>query len=235
MPGAVSGDIIKAVYIIRDQKESGKTRTMLTILLDRVIGLAGLFVMAGMALLFTTKEVWDNPSLAKIAIFIAIAILGLVAGVALIFFPFKEGRDPFIKIFSIKLPGVSILRQIYEAMRSLSAQPKILCYTLAISILIHCCALLFAYYITEVLLHETVALPTFAVIFPVGLITTAIPLAPGGLGIGHVAFDRLYHLVGLHGGANVFNVMVLGQLSLHLLGVIPYLMYRRTDLKEPTT
>jgi hypothetical protein len=56
--------------------------------------------------------------------------------------------------------------------------------------------------------------------------TTALPLAPGGLGLGHVAFERLFTMVGLTGGANIFNVMVLGQLSLNLLGVIPYLLYR---------
>jgi hypothetical protein len=56
--------------------------------------------------------------------------------------------------------------------------------------------------------------------------TTALPLAPGGLGVGHYAFDRMFALVGWHGGANVFNVLVLGQLALNLLGFIPYLLHR---------
>ena len=33
-------------------------------------------------------------------------------------------------------------------------------------------------------------------IMPIGLITISIPLAPGGIGVGHVAFDYLYHLIG---------------------------------------
>jgi hypothetical protein len=62
-----------------------------------------------------------------------------------------------------------------------------------------------------------------APIFPFGILVTAIPLAPGGLGVGHAAFDKLFSLVGLPGGANVFNVYVLSQLFLNLLGIFPYL------------
>ena len=51
-------------------------------------------------------------------------------------------------------------------------------------------------------------------------------LAPGGIGVGHMAFKHLYMLVGWTGGADVFNIMVMGSLVLNLLGVVPYLFYR---------
>jgi hypothetical protein len=60
---------------------------------------------------------------------------------------------------------------------------------------------------------------------PIGLITTAIPLAPGGIGIGHVAFESLYQLVGVSGGADIFNIYIIVQLSVYLLGGIPYFLY----------
>ena len=59
------------------------------------------------------------------------------------------------------------------------------------------------------------------------MMTTALPFAPGGLGVGHYAFDRLFELAGLTRGADVFNVVVLGQLALNLTGVVPYLLHRR--------
>ena len=46
--------------------------------------------------------------------------------------------------------------------------------------------------------------------------------------MGHVAFDRLFALVGLTGGANVFNVFLISQGAPALLGVIPYLAMRRS-------
>ena len=62
-------------------------------------------------------------------------------------------------------------------------------------------------------------------IMPIGLITIALPIAPGGVGVGHVAFESLYQFVGVSGGADIFNLFVIIQLSVYLLGVIPYLLH----------
>ena len=62
-------------------------------------------------------------------------------------------------------------------------------------------------------------------LMPIGLITTAIPLAPSGIGIGHVAFESLYQLVGVAGGADIFNMYIVLQLAVYLTGGIPYFLY----------
>ena len=62
-------------------------------------------------------------------------------------------------------------------------------------------------------------------LMPIGLITIAIPISPGGIGIGHVAFESLYSLAGYSGGADIFNLFVIIQLSIFLLGGIPYFFY----------
>jgi hypothetical protein len=41
-------------------------------------------------------------------------------------------------------------------------------------------------------------------------------------------FDALYSVVGLTGGATVFNVFLIGQIVPCVVGVIPYLMLRRS-------
>ncbi len=64
-------------------------------------------------------------------------------------------------------------------------------------------------------------------VFPFGTLVTAIPIAPGGLGVGHAAFEKLFNSVGLPGGANIFNIYALSQLSLNLLCFIPYLLTMR--------
>ena len=52
--------------------------------------------------------------------------------------------------------------------------------------------------------------------------------------MGHVAFERLYNLVGLSGGATVFNVFLIGQLVPCFIGAVPYLfMKQRGDLAPP--
>ena len=54
MPGAVGGDIIKAFYVCRENSQR-KTPVLLSILLDRIIGLLGLFVAASLYLIFAGR------------------------------------------------------------------------------------------------------------------------------------------------------------------------------------
>jgi hypothetical protein len=72
---------------------------------------------------------------------------------------------------------------------------------------------------------EEMDLATQFFLMPIGLITVAIPLAPGGIGIGHAAFESLYQLAGFSGGADIFNLFIIVQLGVFLLGGIPYFLY----------
>ena len=72
-----------------------------------------------------------------------------------------------------------------------------------------------------------VPLSAIASIFPLGVLTLIPPVSPAGIGVGHVAFDRLFAIIGLSGGATVFNVFLVGQIAPQLLGVFPYLALRR--------
>src|SRR5918994_1561218 len=47
IPGAVGGDLIKAAYLSREQAK--KTQAIATMIIDRLLGLLGLFLLAGIA------------------------------------------------------------------------------------------------------------------------------------------------------------------------------------------
>ena len=59
--------------------------------------------------------------------------------------------------------------------------------------------------------------------FPLGLLITAIPIAPGGVGTGHAAFSYLFQLFGSMRGADIFSLYVLSQFVLGGIGGIVYL------------
>jgi hypothetical protein len=67
-----------------------------------------------------------------------------------------------------------------------------------------------------------------ATVFPLGILTMIVPISPAGLGVGHVAFERLFESIGVHGGATVFNVYLIGLLAPCLTGVIPYLALKKS-------
>lgn len=227
MPGAVGGDIIKAVYVIREQHGHRRTPAMLTVLLDRVVGLAALFVIAGGAVAFNFAFFAAHPTLVPVGGFVLAGLLALSLGLAVVLLPYQAGKDPIDWLLGRQWPGFALLHQIYTALRCYRKRPWILVSTLVLSCFIQGLNICYAWWLTAGITGASPDAAVFATIFPVGIMTTALPLAPGGLGVGHLAFEKLYALAGLHGGANVFNVMVLGQLSLNLIGVIPYLFYRR--------
>ena len=58
-------------------------------------------------------------------------------------------------------------------------------------------------------------------IVPIGMIITAIPISPGGLGVGHAAFEKLFQYFYVMNGANLFNIFWIIFIFNNLLGVIP--------------
>ena len=57
-----------------------------------------------------------------------------------------------------------------------------------------------------------------------GMFANALPVTPGGLGVGEAAFDRLFGLLGLSGGAMLIIAWRLGMLPLGLAGGVIYLL-----------
>lgn len=229
MPGAVGGDIIKVAYVIRDNPIKSKTQAMMTALLDRIVGLAGLFLICWSMIVLNLNTVTGFPGFWP--------LLALISGLSVGFILFfvaalyhYEGDDPFLAIFKWPIPGIHFVEKLYNALRVYRYARGSITMGLILSLMIQGFCLVLFYYITS---KVTGLLPPFdkiAVIFPIGITTTAIPITPAGLGVGHVAFDQLFHMVGLNHGANAFNLLALSQLFLNLTGVIPYLSLKKIPM-----
>lgn len=233
MPGAVGGDIIKAIYIIRSEGKNQKTPTLLTILLDRVVGLTGLFTIAFIGVLLNTG-LFENPLLQGMA-YLTVGIFGaLLLFFLAVFIPFGK-NDLVAQLLSKNIPGFSIVKKVYDSFCEYRKAPLNLAMAWFLSVLIQGSAILYMWYIATLLgMTSAIEFGVFMSLIPLGVLTTALPLAPGGMGVGHVAFDRILSLVGIEGGANIFNIFFLGQMSLNLLGVFPYLLFKRPTSQEMT-
>ncbi len=231
MPGAVGGDIIKIAYVIRDNPGRSKAQVMMTALLDRIVGLAGLFFVCWTMFLFnlsTIRELSVFPSL-----------LALISGVSLGFIVFffaalyhYKNQDPFLKILELKVPGFSFALKLYNSLRVYRYARKDIFLSMALSICIQFISLVLFYIIATKVSSLPPSFAKIAVIYPIGVTTTAIPITPAGLGVGHVAFDQLFQLVGLDHGANAFNLFALSQLCLNLFGILPYLTLKKIPMQD---
>ena len=224
LPGAVTGDVVKGYYVIKAQQEEGRTRAFMTLLIDRFVGLFGLIVMAFLALVLNLELILSQERLHSLAWMITVLFGGTVVFYTIALFSFKEGRDPFIRLFQ-RLPATKISLKVYSAFKSYQHQKTTLLLTLLLAVGIHTIIALLFFQVVQLMGIEEMDLATQFFLMPIGLITVAIPLAPGGIGIGHAAFESLYQLAGFSGGADIFNLFIIVQLGVFLLGGIPYFLY----------
>lgn len=226
MPGAVGGDVIKGIYVLKEKSATSKTQALMTILLDRILGLIAIFAIAGVAILARLDFVKSHAGLLSISIFVGIGIIGIIVAGVFCLTSFFEKWDPIHKILSRNISGFKLLLKVYDTLLLFRKQPGTIRNAFFISVIVQGMSLFYSYFLAVTLTSQTIDFVVYSLVHPVGILTTALPLAPGGLGIGHIAFDRLFVMAGMTGGANVFNVMVLTQLALNLTGFIPYLLYK---------
>ena len=70
-------------------------------------------------------------------------------------------------------------------------------------------------------------LSTLLSFIPLGFMLVAIPISPGGLGVGHMAFQTLFGFAGETNGANLFNIYFIVMMCMNFLGSIPWLILKK--------
>jgi glycosyltransferase 2 family protein len=225
MPGAVSGDLIKVWYVVADHKGCNKTSVLTSVVMDRIMGVFGLVIVASSPMLLFGHEVWAQPRLRAVAGPMLLLFCGMVAFFLLIMLsswgPFAKLRTWAQRYEQVK-PVHAALR-LYDAWSGYQHHPWILAQSLLLSVGTHLSIVtvvaLCAHAIGEAQLQPF----HYFLLVPVGLLTTAIPIAPAGLGVGQVAFGELFKLAGSANGSAIFTMLVTLQILLNLSGVFFYL------------
>jgi hypothetical protein len=227
LPGAVSGDFVKAFYIA--QEAHGKrARAFGSILFDRVAGLSALVLVAAGALSSDISHFEGTRLFTAIGVFIALAAAAVVAFFSYLFLV-REHHDPLLRGFRAlerRFKRAGSLTRIYEGLRHYHNHRWAVAKALALSVVVHL-TVCWAYTQFAEALGDTglPRLPIF-VIVPLGLLVTAVPVAPAGVGTGHAAFSALFLFLGSQRGGDVFSLFVLTQLAIGALGGLVYLRYR---------
>jgi uncharacterized protein (TIRG00374 family) len=231
LPGAVSGDFVKAFYIGKDLPGQ-RTRAFGSIFFDRLAGLSALVLLAAIAMVLGMPSFSNDAISSKMITVIRPFILLAGAGV-LVFYSYlflvKENHDPLLALFR-KLEKLhvkaSALTRIYESVRHYYHHKKTVFAVLAISLFIHSLVgmalIIFANALGETQLNPL----ALYVVFPLGLLITAVPIAPAGVGTGHTAFLYFFNLIGSARGADLFTLYALMQIFYGAVGGIFYLRFR---------
>lgn len=235
IPGNVGGDVIKSLYVARDVEPEKRTSIFLVVFADRFLGLAGLVTIATIICAFR-PAIWSDPQLGGPAAVTALLAFGALAGPAVLLLAMRFGGARLEALVSGPSRLAKLLAQLVASLRLMSAQPARLFYALGLTMITHATSIGWFTILTRAATGQEAPLSSIATVFPLGLLTLVIPISPAGMGVGHVAFDRLFTAIGLTGGATVFNMFILGQMVPCLFGVIPYLMMKRSgELPTPSS
>jgi len=222
IPGNIGGDVVKAVYVARELPAEKRPAVYLVGFIDRLMGVLSLVALALCVTLARGSAMWTTPGLRDLALGVSI-LSGVSLGVPLIVLIVLRHTAN-----RREAAPTTTLRRLVAAARITSTRIPTLASALLLAIGLHLSGMALFIVLTGQIASGNPALGGIAVIYPLGMLTTVIPVSYAGIGVGHVAFERLFALVGMGGGATVFNVFLIGQTVPCLFGVFPYLALRRS-------
>ena len=230
LPGAVSGDFVKAVYATRafpDKSEAHRAAVFGSILFDRILGVSAMVFVAAFSTLLGLFFNWGG----SLPSFLSYSIGGVgVAVVCFYLYMFiSHKNDPLFKVlqwFTKRHHRLAAIDRLYLGVMAYRAHPKRILKAIGLSIVIHFFVVLLAFLISEAISPVQIPILALAVIVPIGMLATSIPVLPAGVGTGHAAFYGLFKLVGSDQGAEVFSWIVLFQVAVGVWGGVTYLRHK---------
>lgn len=230
LPGSVSGDLIKILYVQKFDKNFSKTFIFATILIDRVMGLSGLILLVGTSsLIFQKKIIAGSPAMVPLLNFNYVLMIIVIVSFIVFFFYHTFVRKILVGLTSFG--PVKQLQKIILFWDDLVFIKKQMLRAIALSILVQFIGVVIFWSLIHPFVGENMNFIQALAFIPIGLMTLALPVAPGGLGIGHAIFQKLFELSSISNGASLFNLYFVITMMVNILGVIPYLM---TKIKKGT-
>lgn len=189
MPSNSGGDLIKAAYVVRHAGPGLRTRGVMAVAFDRILGLVGLFLLASLAVVSGWTFVQQIAGSHRLLILLPLVSVGSLA-----FFRVLGARRLYnsqrFEKFILRLPAGSLLYGVIGSFNQLRERPSQFFAVLGLSLLNHICWCAALLCITYAFGLSVGAFQGFAV-FPLAIFGNTFGFA-GGFGIGTAAFDLVF-------------------------------------------
>ncbi len=189
VPGGTGGDLIKALYIMK-HAPGARLRALVSVGVDRVMGLASLALLGAIVVLFALDR------FAELAVLIW-AVLLCVVLVGVLAFSRRVRRMVHLDDLLNRLPGriSAVLKRVDSAIYFYRAHGFGMAVWVILGMLNHVIS------VTSVVLMGkalSIPLPTleYFVLIPIVNIISAFPIAPNGWGVGEFMFKHLFSTYG---------------------------------------
>lgn len=224
LPGSTSGDVVK-IYYITEGNRGRNTELTTIILLDRAAGMFALVITPLIAATLFPGVVASSSVLQGLlcvaAIVAALMVFGIVASTS-----DRVRENVVVDRLLRTLPWGRYVDKVFDTLQGYRSSNKTLLAAVMISLLSHSLALGAILFVAEATSPNGFAWQ-MTLLAPLGFLANTLPLTPGGLGVGETAFDALFAIGGIAGGAQVLLGWRLLFMMPGLLGLGFYLQGRR--------
>lgn len=195
IPGAVGGDVIKAYYLCREQAR--KAQAIASMVIDRVVGLLGLFLLAGVM----GATIWPTAGadVRRLIVVVWVAVAAGFVGLAVMFLPALY--RPLARLVAGRPRLEGILEELVATAAAYRERLGVVLFTLVMAMMIHSLYVVAFYTLSLTLFPKIPSLGQHFLMVPLALFTTAVPLPFGALGLSEHVSDQLFRLVNHPGGA----------------------------------
>jgi uncharacterized membrane protein YbhN (UPF0104 family) len=225
IPGYFSEDIVRGVYLARTSG-APRSKVFMSLMVDRFVGIISLFMVCsgGLAMRLLWGRPGDGHDDLRLAALRTMVVLITGGCVALVLVLRLVPRPP------APLRSLAARWRLLQALDSAHTELHYYCCTgrlqlkmLGISLVNHSLMVLSFVAFGYALGISSVSIADYCVFVPLGMLITMIPIAPVGLGVGHLAFLSLFRMAGSPEGANLFSLFTAVCILINLSGGLFYL------------
>lgn len=190
VPGATGGDVVKAYYAAK--RTGVPTKAVVSVFVDRLVGLFALVLFAAAALfLGPDREGYRAPRT------LVLSVLCAGVGFSALVLSRRLRRGLGLSALLARLPFQHVWREVDAAFVLYRKHPASLGLGVLVSLGNHAGTAACAFLLARALGLTEVTLGTAMALVPVVGLLTAIPLLPGGWGVGELAFAYFFGQVGV--------------------------------------
>jgi len=242
LPGYIGGDVIRGFYVSRRASEASlasrsdapggaphwPSTVLPSIVFDRMAGLLPLFALA---LLGSLGGFWYSLPTHLLLLVAAFSTAGLLAALGIFWLAYRSPEPPALLVrVMAKFRLHHVFSALYEGSHQYVHNPRLIRNVLGISFVSQG-LILMSFVLLGTALNLHIPIISYFVLVPLGLMVTAIPISPAGLGVGQVAFLGLFQMVGTAQGANLFTLYMAAYILINMSGALLLPFFRlRTPL-----
>jgi uncharacterized protein (TIRG00374 family) len=231
IPGGTGGDVVKVFYLLKETPGKG-TAALLSVLVDRIIGVVSLAVLAGLLVLTNWAWLTSVPG-TQHYVWITVVILGgSIGGLHMSYVITKHG---WVHKLPARMPGRDKLAELALAYNLYGKAWRPTLGAFLISIAAHFGYFATFYFAGRAYAGEVTRVPTFpeiCAIMPIINTLAAMPISLGGVGVREGLFEIFFgQLCGVSNAVAVITSSTgyLLTLAWGLVGGVIYLFYRPSE------